>query len=189
MPRIQLPRTAVARKYRQSDVAAAVFPRPALGESKQRAADAFAVVTGSDDEVGDMAVHRAGEEVLMRLQVQESEPLCVFAFRHVKVRRGWQFPQMTRDVGTDSSERFGTLASGRQIEIDQPIGDREDEFVVVGVGQADMRSGSGNGLGHDGAAMLGCVYPNRASGMPIRLSIPARSVAACVCARGRMRAK
>jgi len=102
------------------------------------AADAMAVEIRCDHEVADMAVQRAGEEILVRLQMQESTAFAIFVVRDKQVRAGRQVAQMPRDVGADAGERFVALAPWRQFECDEAFGQREDELVVIGVSEANM---------------------------------------------------
>ena len=136
---VHVPRAFVAREDGESDVTATMLPGPLLGKSDQRAADSLAVMRGRNDEVGDVAIQGAGEEILLRLQVQEPESFAVFVFGDEQVRGGWQFAQVPGYVGPYSGEGLAALAPLRQIETRQALGDGENEIIVIGMGETDVR--------------------------------------------------
>ena len=136
---VHVPRAFVAREDGESDVTATMLPGPLLGKSDQRAADSLAVMRGRNDEVGDVAIQGAGEEILLRLQVQEPESFAVFVFGDEQVRGGWQFAQVPGYVGPYSGEGLAALAPMGQIETRQALGDGENEIIVIGMGETDVR--------------------------------------------------
>jgi len=136
---VHVPRAFVAREDGESDVTATMLPGPLLGKSDQRAADSLAVMRGRNDEVGDVAIQGAGEEILLCLQMHESESFAVFVFGDEQVRGRRQFAQMPGYVGPYSGEGLAALAPLRQIETRQALGDGENEIIVIGMGETDVR--------------------------------------------------
>jgi hypothetical protein len=83
---VQASGALVGREDRKRDMAAPMFAGPALGEPDQGAADAFAVVFGRDDQVRDVAIQCAGEEIFLRLQMQEPQPFAIFVLGDEQMR-------------------------------------------------------------------------------------------------------
>jgi len=136
---VQIPGRFVARKDRERHVTATMFPGPLLGICDQRAAHTLTAMCRRDDEVGDVAIQGAGEEILLRLQVQEPESFAVFVFGDEQVRGGWQFAQVPGYVGPYSGEGLAALAPMGQIETRQTLCDGENEVIVIGMGETDVR--------------------------------------------------
>ena len=67
------------------------------------------------------------------------ESFAVFVFGDEQVRGRRQFAQMPGYVGPYSGEGLAALAPLRQIETRQALGDGENEIIVIGMGETDVR--------------------------------------------------